>query len=158
MYSMKSLFYFIFLAINIPAMAQTNTQNPMEKLSWIIDRWISSEGDTKSYEYWEKTSDDLLIGASETVKDGDTIFSEKLRIEKSSEDIFYIADVKHNPAPVKFKLTSINDTEAVFENPEHDFPQKITYRQEEGNLHSSIEGPGKEGKWKKIDFLMSRMR
>jgi len=153
---MKILIYLALFGINLSVMAQNN--NRMEKLSWIIDRWVSSDGVTKSYEYWEKISEDLLIGASQTVKDGDTIFSEELKIEKTGGDIFYIADVRHNPEPVKFKLTSLRDTEAVFENPQHDFPKKITYMQEEGNLHAFIEGPGKDGKWKKVDFIMSRMR
>src|SRR4030095_8398332 len=153
---MKILIYLALFGINLSVMAQNN--NRMEKLSWIIDRWVSSDGVTKSYEYWEKISEDLLIGASQTVKDGDTIFSEELKIEKTGGDIFYIADVRHNPEPVKFKLTSLRDTEAVFENPQHDFPKKITYMQEEGNLHAFIEGPAKDGKWKKVDFIMSRMR
>lgn len=137
-------------------MSQNNLE--MEKLSWIADRWVSAEGETRSYEHWEKISDELFTGGSETINNGDTIFTEKLKIEKIDGEIFYIADVKHNPAPVKFKMTSLNDYEAVFENPEHDFPQKITYRLEEGILHATIEGPGSSGAWRKVDFLMNRMR
>ena len=156
MQSMKVLFYFTIF-FNLPAaMAQNNNQ--MEKLSWIVDRWISVDGESRSYEYWEKINDNLFIGASETVKNGDIIFAEKLKIEKIGDDIFYIADVKHNPEPVMFKMISLNDTVAIFENPEHDFPQKITYKQEEGALHASIEGRGKNGVWRKSDFLMTRMR
>jgi hypothetical protein len=129
-----------------------------EKLSWIVDRWVSTDGESTTYEHWEKTSNTLLTGGSETVKNGDTLFAEKLKIELTGENIYYIADVKHNPAPVRFKLTSITDTEAVFENPEHDFPQKITYKNTGGVLHASIEGPGKDKNWKKIDFIMNKMR
>lgn len=130
----------------------------MQKLSWIVDRWIATDGESKSYEHWEKTSETLFTGGSETVKNGDTVFSEKLQIELIDGNIYYIADVSHNPAPVKFKLTKLTDSEALFENPEHDFPQKISYKQVDGNLHASIEGPGKDKKWKKIDFIMNKMR
>jgi hypothetical protein len=130
----------------------------MQKLSWIVDRWIATDGESKSYEHWEKTSETLFTGGSETIKSGDTVFSEKLKIELIDGNIYYIADVSHNPAPVKFKLTKLTDSEAVFENPEHDFPQKISYIQVDGNLHASIEGPGKDKKWKKIDFIMNKMR
>ncbi len=135
----------------------TYSQTDFEKLLWIADRWISADGETTSYEHWEKASDTLYTGGSETVKNGDTVSSEKLKLVKEGSEIFYIADVKHNPASVKFKLTSLSETEAVFENPEHDFPQKITYRNVEGNLHATIEGPGKNG-WRKVDFFMNRMR
>ena len=46
----------------------------------------------------------------------------------------------------------------MFENPNHDFPQKISYKNEDGNLHAWIEGPGKDGNWKKIDFYMAKAR
>lgn len=130
----------------------------MQKLSWIIDRWVSTQGESISYEHWEKTSETLFTGGSETIKNGDTIFAEKLKIELIEGNIYYIADVSHNPAHVKFKLTRLTDTEAVFENPEHDFPQKITYKHIEGSLHASIEGPGKDKQWKIIDFVMNKMR
>ena len=129
----------------------------MEKLLWIIDKWVSSDGESKSYERWEKINDSLFEGCSETIKSGETIFSEKLKIQKTGNDIFYIADVSHNPEPVKFKLTSLDDIEAVFENPEHDFPKKITYKNENGSLHAWIEGPAKNGEWKKIDFFMNKI-
>ena len=134
------------------------SQSDFEKLSWILDKWVSTDGESTSYEKWEKVNDSLYTGSSETVKDGETVFQEKLKLSREGNDIFYIADVKHNPAPVKFKLTSITESEAVFENPEHDFPQKIVYKQAGGNLHASIEGPGKDGKWRKVDFIMNKMR
>ena len=130
----------------------------MQKLAWIVDHWIATDGESKSYEHWEKTNETLFTGGSETIKNGDTVFSEKLKIELIDGNIYYIADVSHNPAPVKFKLTKLTDSEAVFENPEHDFPKKISYKQVDGNLHASIEGPGKDKQWKKIDFVMNKMR
>ncbi len=157
---MKSAIKFILLLIFIInsdiLMAQTNSD--MDKLLWIVDSWVSAEGESRSYEEWKKTGDNLFEGSSRTVKNGEVTFSESLKIENTAEGIFYIADVKHNPAPVKFRLTSVSDTSAVFENPEHDFPKKISYMLEEGNLHAFIEGPGKDGSTKKIDFYMMKMR
>lgn len=137
--------------------AQMNSTD-LEKLSWIIDRWVSNDGESTSYEHWEKVSETQFTGGSETVKNGDTVFTEKLKIELIDGSVYYIADVAHNPAPVKFKLTFLTDSEAVFENPEHDFPQKISYKYIEGNLNASIEGPSKKGDWRKVDFIMNRMR
>jgi hypothetical protein len=130
----------------------------IEKLLWIIDRWETAVEETRSYEHWEKISDTLFEGSSETIKNGTSIFSEKLKIEKIGEEIFYIADVKHNPAPVMFKLIYLSENEAVFENPEHGFPKKITYKNENGGLHAWIEGTGKNNQWTKTDFFMSKTR
>ncbi len=148
----------ILLFIIITSGIMTQEKKDMEKLLWIIDSWVSSGGESKSYEEWKKTNDSLYEGSSGTIKNGVVIFAEKLRIEKTPDGIYYVADVKHNPEPVRFKLIEVNDSLVVFENPEHDFPKKITYMNEEGNLHAFIEGPGKDGKNKKIDFYMSKIR
>ncbi len=136
----------------------TQEKTDMDKLLWIVDYWVSSDGESKSMEEWNKTNDSLYEGGSSTIKNGVVIFAEKLKIEKTPEGIYYVADVKHNPEPVRFKLTEVNDSLAMFENPEHDFPKKITYMHEDGNLHAFIEGPGKNGKNKKIDFYMTKLK
>lgn len=149
--------YIILIIIfNLQLMAQEKTD--MQKLLWIADSWVSASGETTSYEEWKVINDDLFEGGSKTIKKGKVIFSESLKIEKTADGIYYVADVAHNPAPVKFKLTNVTDTSAVFENPDHDFPKKITYLLEEGNLHAFIEGPGKDGNTKKVDFYMQKMR
>lgn len=149
--------YIILIIIfNLQLMAQEKTD--MQKLLWIADSWVSASGETTSYEEWKVINDDLFEGGSKTIKEGKVIFSESLKIEKTADGIYYVADVAHNPAPVKFKLTNVTDTSAVFENPDHDFPKKITYLLEEGNLHAFIEGPGKDGNIKKVDFYMQKMR
>lgn len=149
--------FLIIAAFNSTVVIAQNTSD-MDKLLWIVDSWVSASGESRSYEEWKKIDNSLYEGNSRTVKNGEVTFSEQLKIVSTEDGIFYIADVKHNPAPVKFRLTSISDTSAVFENPEHDFPKKITYMLEDGNLHAYIEGPGKEGITKKIDFYMTKMR
>lgn len=145
----------IILFIN---MSDSQYRKNLEELSWIADNWINTEGDMVSHEHWTKLSDTLFEGGSETIKNGDTIFAEKLKIVVKDNEIFYVADVKHNPAPVFFRLVQSDSNKAVFENPGHDFPQKITYELDGGDLHAYIEGPGKEGKWKKVDFYFTRRR
>lgn len=67
----------------------------------------------------------------------------------------YIAQPSGRP-PTPFRLLRIGEHEAVFENPEHDFPQRITYsRPEASRLLVGIEGPGK-GERRKIEFAFSR--
>lgn len=155
----KRIIQYLILILFITTMAEAQEKTPMQKLLWIVDSWVSPEsGESRSYEEWKVINDNLYEGGSRTVKNGKVIFSESLKIENTPYGIYYVADVAHNPAPVKFKLTSITDTSAVFENPEHDFPKKITYLLEEGNLHAFIEGPGKDGSTKKIDFYFNKMR
>ena len=155
----KYIIQYLILILFITNMAESQEKSPMQKLLWIVDSWVSPEGsDNRSYEEWKVTSDNLYEGSSKTIKDGVVTFSESLKIENTPDGIYYVADVPHNPAPVKFLLTGVSDTSAVFENPEHNFPKKITYLLEDGNLHAFIEGPGKDGNTKKIDFYFNKMR
>jgi hypothetical protein len=53
---------------------------------------------------------------------------------------------------------TVANGKAVFENPQHDFPQRIIYRLEkDGSLAAAIEGMSK-GKLKRIDFPMKRAK
>lgn len=142
----------------LTANADSNCMNNLKELEWLVDNWVSSGNESVMYEEWVKVNDSLFEGCSKTVKNGEVIFKEKLKIVCENGNIYYVADVSHNPEPVWFKLTSNESQKAVFENPEHDFPRKITYIIEDGNLHAFIEGPGKSGEWKKADFYFYKSR
>jgi len=154
-HKIAALLFLIITAIN---MSNAQSKPAMEQISWMFDKWVSSGRETTSYEEWTKVNDSLYEGASKTIKNGEIIFEERLKIFSDKGNIFYAAVVAHNPAPVYFKLISADSNTAVFENNEHDFPQKITYRIEEGNLHAFIEGPGKNGEWKTVDFFFNKSR
>lgn len=57
----------------------------------------------------------------------DTIFSESLRIVRMEGKWFFLAKVSHNEYPIPFSQTDVSHEKVVFENPQHDFPQRITY-------------------------------
>jgi len=40
----------------------------------------------------------------------------------------------------EFALVDLDDQRAVFSNPDHDFPQRITYQRDGNRLHAEIEG------------------
>jgi hypothetical protein len=127
----------------------------IEKFFWIIGRWENDEGSKISGERWVKRDAAMLEGVGYSIEDGDTTVFEKLKIRQSDGGVFYIADVPHNPGPVAFKLVKLTETEAVFENPEHDFPNRIIYRRGENDtLRVRIEGIGDmEGKKSEFYFL-----
>ena len=56
-----------------------------------------------------------------------------------------------------FPLSSLSETEAVFENPDHDFPQRVIYaRDGDSRLVPRIEGVSK-GKLRVVEFPMTRV-
>ena len=57
------------------------------------------------------------------------------------------------------QLTSLRNGQAVFENPQHDFPTKIVYGlQADGSLLAAIEGPGRDGKPRRVEYPYKRVK
>ena len=78
-----------------------------------------------------------------------------LRIQALTDGLVYFASPRSQP-PVAFALVEAGDKRAVFENKQHDFPQRILYWLDaEGAMHARIEGPqggktvSEEWVWKK---------
>ena len=128
----------------------------MVKLTWISGCW-KSEGNVQTEEQWTKLEGQSMLGMGRTIANGKTVFHEFLQIRERDDGIFYIAQPNGGTA-VSFKLVKINDSEAVFENPQHDFPQRIAYlRSIDGSLVATIDGEEK-GKPKRVEFAMKRVR
>ena len=99
-----------------------------------------------------------MLGISRTVADGKTVEFEFMQIrEEASGEILFIAKPSGQPEAT-FKMIKGSAREVIFENPQHDFPQRVIYRlQDDGSLLGRIEGVSK-GKEKSVDFPMSRAR
>lgn len=105
--------------------------------SWQTD----PNGRVISDEHWARPAAGIMIAMSRTVA-GDKLASfESLRIEQRGDAIFYVASVKGRCPATDFKLTRVTANEAVFENPEHDFPKRIIYRRKSATeMTASIDG------------------
>lgn len=101
----------------------------MEQLAWLEGFWMSDPLEGGLREQWTVKSDQLMLGKGFTMEKGDTTFFENLRIFRERNAIYYGASVptQNNGRMVMFELTSSGNQKFVFENPEHDFPQKIIY-------------------------------
>ncbi|MBL8754175.1 MAG: hypothetical protein JNK15_12815, partial [Planctomycetes bacterium] len=76
---------------------------------------------------------------------------EFLRLVERDGGLVYIAQ-PNGRTPTEFVLTEIGATRAVFENPRHDFPQRIVYElSPEGGLSASI-GYAKGGKPQRFEW------
>ncbi len=147
----------VALAAEKPAPAKPS-QSALQHLSWLIGTWKSTMGSSFVYESWQADSTGRYKGMGFSVNGKDTAISERLLIAATDSGLYYISDVAHNPAPVYFRMTRQDSTTTVFENPKHDFPTRIIYRQVTADsLHARIEGLRK-GKEAGIDFVFGRMK
>ena len=77
-----------------------------------------------------------MLGTNRSFQDGKILGWEFLRIETAGVPI-YVAS-PDGRRTVVFRLMKSSVHEAVFENAEHDFPQRITYQRRDDVLHVSI--------------------
>ena len=97
---------------------------------WLIGNWESTSPDGTLSENWQKVNDSTFNAESYFIKGKDTIHFESIVLsQKGDEALAYIATVKgqNEGKPVAFSSTSETDNKLTFENPKHDYPQKITY-------------------------------
>jgi len=104
-------------------------ESKFKSLKWLEGRWERSnvKPGMKANEQWQVYAPYQLKGIGVMMKGEDTVFLEKIQIIIKEGNIYYVADVKENKAPVYFKFTSVTPHGFICENPEHDFPKKIVY-------------------------------
>jgi len=135
-------------------------QNSLEKFSWIIDNWSTGKGKMVYYETWKTNGDKELVGHGFMVVKGDTVYSENISIMVEGDGIYYYAAVsnQNDGKAIPFKLVSSSSDEIIFENKEHDFPQRIIYTKKSNlKMVVVVEGIQKD-KQRKETFRLKRMR
>ncbi|MEJ7807631.1 MAG: DUF6265 family protein [Telluria sp.] len=130
---------------------------PLDKLAWLQGCWMTAGAEKGTVEQWTSAEGDSMLGISRTVKGGKTVAFEFMQIREASPgQLTFIAQPAGRP-PTSFPLTRQDGAGVVFENPGHDFPQRVIYRPDGPNaLFARIEGMSK-GKIKGIDFPMQRV-
>lgn len=131
----------------------------LQKTEWLIGTWENKTPRGIIYETWKKTNKNELAGKSYIIKENDTIVFENIRLVQEQNELYYIPIVKNQNEgmPVRFAVKTISETQMIFENPKHDFPQIISYTKiSSDSLVAEILGT-KNGQERKQTFPMKRM-
>jgi hypothetical protein len=79
-----------------------------------------------------------MLGHSRSGAGGQTREFEFLRVQADADGtLTYFAQPGGAPA-VAFRLTGFNAAAATFDNPQHDFPQRIVYRRDGDTMVATI--------------------
>lgn len=147
----------VYLAAILVAAAPRAPGPAMESLAWLSGCWAAGGGEPGSGEFWAPLAGDSLLGVSRTVRDGRTVAHEFLQIRPGADGAIVLTALPSGQAETAFPLVSLEGHTAVFENREHDFPQRIVYKLEESDrLAAWIEGTV-SGQARRIDFPMNRI-
>jgi len=144
-----------------PEIVKLDTKS-MSELSWLSGCWGGKVNQRDFREQWMPLRGSTLLGIGSTEFQDKLSSYEYLRIESRADGIFYVASPSEQKQAA-FKLVSAMRDERdkatifTFENPEHDFPQRIIYRRgTEGWLYATIEGK-LQGQDKQVTYPYRRI-
>lgn len=116
--------------------------------AWLEGCWQHSNGTTE--EIWEIGFDGLMFGRSVTIRHGQLVEFEVMRIQKVEDNFVFFA-APNGRESTGFISTHQSLNSISFENADHDFPQRIVYAKSGDGLIASISDLEEK---KKINFEM----
>jgi hypothetical protein len=129
----------------------------VDRVGWLQGCWRSSQGASIVEEQWMAPGGGSMIGMSRTVLGRETTAHEFVLITEQDGRLAYRAHPS-GQAPATFLSTEATEARVVFENPQHDFPQRVGYRREGTDLvHAWIEGTS-GGRTRRVEFPYRRVR
>ncbi len=139
------------------AVAPERQGSSIAQLSWLAGCWESDLGDRYVEEQWMRPRGGTMLGMSRTVIGTGTAEFESMRIRKHEGQLIFTAQPSGQEG-ASFGSIELTKTKVVFENPAHDFPQRIIYRLNgDGSLAARIEGE-RNGELRAVDFALRRTR
>lgn len=107
---------------------ERNTEHLLTQLERLEGTWVRVTRTGVVYEVWKREADSSLTGMTLRTGGGDSVLTEKMRLFVSEDSLYYGAKVsdQNEGREILFTLKTAGQ-EFLFENPGHDFPQRIRY-------------------------------
>lgn len=143
----------------LDATAQTQTKSTQEgfgEIAWLAGCWQGKAGKFEFVEQWMRPGGGVMLGMGRTLMDGKLSSHEAMRIEIDADGSLTFVAKPFDKPEARFPALVRDAGGVAFENPKHDFPQRIIYRrQADGSLLARIEGM-RGGQLRGVDYPMQR--
>ncbi len=152
------------LAVVLPMPGAAADLGDLGALAWLAGCWQGEGGGGKNQECWMPPEGGIMLGVSRVFSEQGTVAPEGrkedtvapegrkedtmfefLRIAPHGDGLAVFASPRGKPA-VAFPLIESAEGLAVFADPEHDFPQRITYRRDGDKMTARVEAQ-QDGEW-----------
>lgn len=134
------------------AFAKASAAASIDDLKWLAGCWAAEGAEPGSGEQWMAPAGATMLGVSRTVRAGRTVEWEFMQIREAASGRLVYTALPSGQRETSFELLRIGAAEVVFENPQHDFPQRVMYRlAAPGRLEARIEGQ-RNGQLRAVDF------
>jgi hypothetical protein len=108
-------------------------------LSWLAGYWLSCRPERQVSETWTGPREGVMSGVTVTTRPGRPVQVEFARIA-ARDGVTAFHAVPDGQPPADFAVRTLERRRVVFENPAHDFPQRVIYERNGGTLTGRIEG------------------
>ena len=158
---MRSTFAAAALLALLADAPQTGSLDPeppaLSAFGFMAGCWRGLSGDGAVIEeYYTAPTENLILGLSRYTKGGRVTGHEFTTLARGEAGVVLTPHPSGQRA-VPFRLTALDSTGALWDNPAHDFPTRISYRRGAGDsLLARIEGPGERGR-RSIEWRMGRV-
>ncbi len=105
---------------------------------WMTGAWSHHDEQGWADEYWSPLRADIMLGSARSGKAEKLNFWEQMRIQKENDGGVVLWAVSADQKPVRFEATLSAENEIMFENADHDYPQRIHYWREGDQLKAEI--------------------
>jgi len=126
-----------------------------QRLGWLQGCWAQITPERTVEEQWMAPRAGSLLGMSRTLRGGKLTAYESVLLRERGERFEYVVSPS-GQATTTFTSTTIGETSIVFENLQHDFPQRVAYERRGAALQAWIEGP-MNGQMKRIEYAYQRV-
>jgi hypothetical protein len=123
-------------ALALLLMAQSAPRARVGDLAWMSGSWETADGLTE--EAWIAPRGGMMLGLGRTTRDGIVREYEFLRLQAGADGVPVYWGSPNGVTPVGFRLSQSGPSSATFDNPDHDYPQRIRYRREGDALVATI--------------------
>ncbi|AQA00895.1 hypothetical protein BWQ93_14195 [Sphingopyxis sp. QXT-31] len=128
-----------FLALAAAALlAAASPAAKVDDLAWMAGQWSREEGGRWTEESWTGPRGGAMLGHSRSGAGEKLREFEYLRIAADADGVPTYYAQPGGRAPVPFRLVRHDGTSATFENPAHDYPQRIVYVRDGDTLTATI--------------------
>lgn len=134
---MRSIVLAVVLA-TLATSARAETALP----DWLQGAWLSCSFRglaVETAEIWTGAGSNTLVGVGHTRQSSGASF-EYMRIAAGPDGVLTFFGSPQGAPPTPFRLKARDDISITFENPTHDFPQRVIYAREGAHLTARIEG------------------
>jgi hypothetical protein len=140
----------VLLLMLLPRQVAAQQPVTVSQVAWLAGCWQLAAGDRLVEEHWLAPKAGTMLAVGRTIRGNRLVEYETVLLREEGGRLAYEAHPSGQPSTV-FLSTEVSAQRVIFENLQHDFPQRVGYERTGDALLAWISGP-QNGQDRRIQF------